>query len=174
MVLHRVLDSMRAVTPRMLVLTGEPSIAALTNGAAVADDLPGEGPLGGIATALRRATEMGLSGALCVAGDMPFLSVPLLRLILVEAGTAPGFIVVPESTGRRGLEPLCAFYPSSAAQAAADALAAGTRAPHALMDEVPTRRVPLWGVRAIGDPEVLFFNLNTPADLERAERIARG
>jgi len=33
--------------------------------------------------------------------------------------------------------------------------------------------LPLERVRAFGDPDVLFFNVNSPADLERAEATWR-
>ena len=33
--------------------------------------------------------------------------------------------------------------------------------------------MPVRSVRRFGDPERLFFNVNEPADLERAERLLR-
>ena len=37
--------------------------------------------------------------------------------------------------------------------------------------DVKVGTLPLERVRAYGDPDVLFFNVNTPADLERAEAV---
>jgi molybdopterin-guanine dinucleotide biosynthesis protein A len=169
----RVTDALHAVLDDVVVLANDPAIAAAVDGPVAADEVPGLGPLGGIVTALRRAAREGRSGALCVAGDMPFVEAELLRLILDDARTHPGEIVAPEG-GRRGIEPLCAYYPVAALPTAEAALAAGERAPYRLIERVPARTIPIERVRAIGSPEVLFFNVNTREDLDRAERIAEG
>jgi molybdopterin-guanine dinucleotide biosynthesis protein A len=120
-------------------------------------------------TALRWAAERGYGGALCVACDMPFASAALLRRI---ADGANGAIVVPESRGRRGAEPLCAWYPVDCLPEAERMIGQGSWALHLILDRVPTVRIPLAEVERFGDPDVLFLNVNTPADHERAERIA--
>jgi hypothetical protein len=51
-------------------------------------------------------------------------------------------------------------------------IADGSWALHPLLDLVPTRRIPLAEVERFGDPELLFLNVNTPTDHQRAERIA--
>src|SRR5207245_1468788 len=64
------------------------------------------GSLGGIYTAVAARSEP----VLCVAWDMPFVPSELLRA-LVDGATAGKFdAFLPESSGRRGLEPLCAVY----------------------------------------------------------------
>ncbi len=40
-------------------------------------------------------------------------------------------------------------------------------------DDVPVRTLPLDEVARFGDPELMFLNVNTPADRERAERAIR-
>jgi molybdopterin-guanine dinucleotide biosynthesis protein A len=169
--LRRVADAMVEVGSTVIVVANDPSLADGSGLRIVPDEVPGEGPLGGILTALRIAEAEGMRGALCVACDLPFVSAAMLRLILADAEDE---IVVPESPGRRGFEPLCAYYPIAALPAVEAALNAGERAPHRLLERVPHRRIPLAAVRAVGDPEVLFFNLNTPEDLARAQRIAAG
>jgi molybdopterin-guanine dinucleotide biosynthesis protein A len=113
--------------------------------------------------------ERGHHGALCVACDMPFVSAALLRRIAERAGDA---VVVPESGGRRGVEPLCAWYPAACLPAAERMAAGGSWALHELLDAVPAVRIPLADVERCGDPGILFLNVNTPADHELAERIA--
>jgi molybdopterin-guanine dinucleotide biosynthesis protein A len=172
LVIDRVARALATVTHRVVVITQHAEISAAAGLPGIQDDEPGLGPLGGIVTALRCAAEDQRPGALCVAADMPFVDAGLLHLILLEAAAAPHEMVMPESRGRRGVEPLCAFYPVEALDAARALLASGERAPHRLMDRAATRRLPLAAVRSVGDPDVLFFNLNTREDLDRAERIA--
>jgi molybdopterin-guanine dinucleotide biosynthesis protein A len=172
--LERVAGALREVTDRVVVITGDPAIAAATDLPSLPDDTPGLGPLGGIATALRLAADEGFPGLLCVAVDMPFVGPGLLRRILTVARDRPGGAVVPESPGRRGFEPLCAYYPVGALASARSALEAGERAPHRLLERLAVRRLPLEAIRGLGDPEVVFFNLNTPDDLARAQHIAAG
>jgi molybdenum cofactor guanylyltransferase len=169
----RVLEALQEVTAEVVLIANEPVVAAAWP-ECLADDAPGHGPLGGILTALRRASEMDLDGVLCVACDMPFVSPALLRAILEEAAAHPASAVVPESNGRRSFEPLCAYYPIGALSPGREALVDGERAPHRLLERLPVRRLPRDRVELIGDPGILFFNINTREDLERAERIAAG
>jgi molybdopterin-guanine dinucleotide biosynthesis protein A len=169
MIVERVRDALGVVAGETVVIANEAGIFDGLEMEQRADAVAGVGPLGGIVTALRWAMERGHGGALCVACDMPFVSAALLRRIAERAGDG---IVVPESGGRRGVEPLCAWYPASCLPAAQRMIAEGSRALHELLDIVPTQRIPLAEVELCGDPEVLFLNVNTPADHERAERIA--
>ena len=134
-----------------------------------ADEGEGVGPLAGIVAAVRWAAERGYAGALCVACDMPFLPAALLRRIAEGAGPA---IVVPESRGRRGVEPLCAWYPAECLAVAERMIAEGSWALFPLLERFPAERIPLAEVERFGDPEFLFLNVNTPADYELAQRIA--
>ncbi|HET7041682.1 MAG TPA: hypothetical protein VFI13_06675, partial [Gemmatimonadales bacterium] len=81
--------------------------------------------------------------------------------------------VLPASDGRRGVEPLLAAYAPRCLGPMADALARGDRRAIAFHDAVKVGILPLDRVRAFGDPELLFFNVNTPDDLTRAEAAWR-
>jgi molybdopterin-guanine dinucleotide biosynthesis protein A len=83
-------------------------------------------------------------------------------------------IVAAESGGRRGIEPLCAYYATSCLSAIERALDRGDRRVIAFFDELRVDQMPLEQVRRFGEPEVLFLNVNTPEERERAERIAGG
>lgn len=72
------------------------------------DQWPGEGPLGGILTALEQSTT---DCNLIVAVDMPDLQAALLTALL-DAARASGRTVVPSHPG--GIEPLCAVYQRAA------------------------------------------------------------
>jgi molybdopterin-guanine dinucleotide biosynthesis protein A len=82
----------------------------------VLDEAPSRGPLSGVAAALGR---LRTSHLLVLAVDLPRMTAEHLRKL---AGlTGPGSGVIPR-TGDF-FEPLCAFYPAEAAEAARDALA---------------------------------------------------
>lgn len=168
-IVERVRDALAEVAGEAVLIANEPRLFDGVGMELRGDAVAGVGPLGGIVTALRWAMERGHAGALCVACDMPFASAALLRTIAARAGDA---VVVPESRGRRGVEPLCAWYPAACLPAAERLMAGGSWALHELLGAVPSVRIPLAEVERCGDPGILFLNVNTPADHELAERIA--
>jgi molybdopterin-guanine dinucleotide biosynthesis protein len=135
------------------------------------DAVPGAGPLGGLVGALRHAAADGRSGVLAVACDLPLVTPRLLRALAAhaEASTA---VVAPASGGRRGWEPLCAVYPVAALPALESMLRQGEHAIHGVAARVPLRLLSAEVLRAIGDPDRLFLNVNTMDDLREAERRA--
>ena len=136
-----------------------------------ADVEPGLGSLGGILTAVEAVGEVQAPGVLCVAWDMPFVTAGLLKELgdmLADADAA-----LPESDSRRGLEPLCAAYGPACGSAIRAALARGDRRAIAFHGDVRVARLPQSRVLQYGDPGVLFFNVNTPEDLARAETLCR-
>ena len=78
--------------------------------------------------------------------------------------------VLPESTGPRGVEPLCAWYSTVCIAAIESGVARGDAPLIGFHQDIRVRRLPLERVRALGDPATLFQNLNTPADRVAAER----
>src|SRR5438445_11928017 len=117
------------------------------------------------------AVVSGVGPVLCVAWDTPFLTTDLLRALLEEATEWDVFL--PESDGRRGVEPLCAVYGPACGAAIERQLARGDLRAIGFHADVKVGTLPLDRVRAFGDPDLLFFNVNTPADLERAEAAWR-
>lgn len=165
---ERVRDALAEGVDDVVVIANEPELFAGLALPARADDVPGLGALGGIVTALRWARAEGRPGALCVACDMPFVAPALLRAILAAADDPEVDAVVPESRGRRGVEPLCAWYSVRALQVAETMAASEERALHVLVDRLKTKRIPLSEVERVGDPELLFLNVNTVEDHGRA------
>jgi molybdopterin-guanine dinucleotide biosynthesis protein A len=173
-IIELVQSALREVTPDLILIANELDRYASVGLPLRPDAIPDLGALGGIYSALLWAREEGRPGALTVACDMPFLDPRLLRLLVqpLAAEAAEVDIVVPESGGRRGVEPLCAYYAVTCIPAIEAELAQGAGRVIGFYDELRVRRVPLDQVRAIGDPEVLFLNVNTPAERERAEAVA--
>lgn len=131
----------------------------------VPDSRPGLGSLGGIYTAVLEAP----APVVCVAWDMPFVSAELLAAL--AAGLAKYDAFLPESNGRRGVEPLCAAYGPACAAAIAASTDAGDLRAIGFHSRVNVGVLPLDEVRRLGDPGQLFFNVNTAAELARAEAL---
>lgn len=135
------------------------------------DAMPGNGPLGGVFTALGWARELGIRGVLCVACDLPFLPSALLRHLAEEGERVPGNVVVPESRGPAGVEPLCAWYPVEAVAEMESRLRDGRLSLVDLLQALQVRGVPLAEVAVYGDPDTIFLNVNRPADRTAAEAM---
>ena len=138
----------------------------------ITEDLwPGEGPLGGIITALLATAETdgGRDWNLIVGCDMPFLSRDWLRFLLGRAIESRAQVVLPMSS--RGLEPLCACWRTDAAKTLEEAFKRGVRKMSEgigvlraeVLDEADWKRFDSAGR--------LFWNMNTAADFEEARRL---
>lgn len=168
-ILDRVVDAVAEATgaPPLLVANAADAPSWRPDLVTVPDIRPGCGSLGGIHTAVTVTA----GPVLCLAWDMPFVPVPLLQALI---GGADGLdALLPESDGRRGMEPLCAVYGPACGAAIERQLARGDLRAIGFHDDVRVGRLPLALVRGFGDPDVLFFNVNRPEDLERAEELWR-
>lgn len=173
-IIDRVRRALEQVTSDVVLIANDPALAAQVPLRWRPDVVPDSGALGGVHAALGWAADESRAAILAVACDMPFLSIPLLRALVgrgVPAGHAD--VVIPESGGRRGVEPLCAFYSVQCIDAIARAIEAGDRRMTGFHDDVRVERIALDEVETFGDPRKLFLNVNTPEDREQAERIRR-
>ena len=166
--LDRVIDALTAATGRQpILIANDPAAATWRPGLAVHRDIvAGRGSVGGILTAVAAAAPV-----LCVAWDMPFVSAALLGALAELLEQAD--VAIAESDSRRGLEPLCAGYGPACGPAIRAALARGDQRAIAFHPDVRVARLTRERVLQYGDPDVLFFNVNSPADLERAETLCR-
>ncbi len=168
-ILDRVVDAVQTVTGAVpLLIANAPGASAWRPDLqTIPDARPGYGSLGGIYTAVSAAPKP----VLCVAWDMPFVPEGLLRALIdgMAAGDYDAFL--PESSGRRGLEPLCAVYGPACGPAIARRLERDDLKAISFHPDVRVGILSLAQVRAFGDPDELFFNVNTPNDLERAEAL---
>lgn len=169
---RRVAAALRAADLPVGVVVAAAEQAAEMNLPVRLDGTPGAGPLGGLQAALRWAAEEGRPGAVCVACDLPFVPAGLLRHLAERGATGAADAVVPASPVCWGWEPLCAFYSVRALPRVADLLRRGEHRLGALIATLHADVVPPAQVRVWGRPEVIFLNVNSPADRERAERIA--
>lgn len=130
----------------------------------VADDWPGFGPLGGIATALRVSTA---DWNLIIACDLPYLTKEWLEFLIGRALKSKAEAVVPMN--ERGAEPLCAMYHSRCEPAIRGALEQGTRKVTEGLVRVRVEYLEPTDWKCFDSDGLLFKNMNTPADYEEAK-----
>ena len=164
-ILDRVVDAVSHATgaPPLLVANAPDAAAWRPDLSVMPDARPGYGSLGGIYTAVTA----GPGPALAVAWDMPFVTAALLQALVAGATGYDAFL--PESDSRRGVEPLCAVYGPACRAAIERQLEGDDLRAIGFHDHIRVGRLPLERVRACGDPEQLFFNVNQPEDLAEAE-----
>lgn len=151
-----------------LLIANDPAAPTWRPDLTVIRDLhPGAGALGGLLTAVAAGPEP----VVCAAWDMPFVSAALLKRLAEGLATADA--VLPASGGPRGVEPMCAAYGPACRAAIESAVAAGDLRAIAFHSAIRASILPADAVAAFGDPAVLFFNVNTPDDLTRAETLWR-
>jgi molybdopterin-guanine dinucleotide biosynthesis protein A len=100
---------------------------------------------------------------------MPFLNPSLLRELVRRAESDK--VWLPESHGPRGVEPLCGVYGTECAGEIERTLERGDRTVVQALSRVDRRILPLEVVGSYGDPDLLFLNVNRPADRSRAEQL---
>jgi molybdopterin-guanine dinucleotide biosynthesis protein len=130
--------------------------------AVVRDALEETGSVVGIYTAVMASpTER----VVCVACDMPFVTPALVRALVERSA---GFdVFVPRHGGR--VEPLCAVYGKGCLDSYRQFIQGGGRRIFDVYGELATGYLELDDLR-LGDPERLFANVNTPAELEAARK----
>lgn len=168
--LLRTAKLLAAVTPKVKVIspTAKLSEAAYET---ILDRWPGEGPLGGILTALLDAKSDAGPNAwnLVVSCDMPFLSTEWLRFLTERALTSGAEAVVPKSA--HGWEPLCSCWRASATEMMLPNFEAGTRKITEALNVLDVEVLDEKGWKRFDTGGRLFWNINTPADYEEARRI---
>jgi molybdopterin-guanine dinucleotide biosynthesis protein A len=143
------------------------------------DFWPGEGPLGGILSALLRLTdsispnESHAAGdelrALILSCDMPFLTSEFLAYLRERVSRSDALVVVPQSAN--GLEPLCAAWNPRAVVGLQSAFDSGVRKVTQAMKQLPMEVLDESTWKRFDKDNRLFWNMNTPADFEEARRI---
>ncbi|BAU28370.1 molybdopterin-guanine dinucleotide biosynthesis protein A [Aneurinibacillus soli] len=131
------------------------------------DDIKEQGPLGGIATAMRVSSHDLL---LVVGCDMPELNEDILcELALYAPKLKSGQLdaVVPKQADGR-LQPLCALYHRRILPVILNQLSTENKRMRTMLDAINVADLPVQQ-----DSTQVFYNLNTPADYEtfRKEEI---
>jgi len=136
----------------------------------VEDRWPGEGPLGGIITALEDAagTVRRSEWNLILSCDMPFLTREWLTFLCERAAKSEVHVVLPHSGHRP--EPLCACYRTDTAGALRAVFESGIRKVTQGLQHVTSEVLDEADWKRFDSAGRLFWNMNTPADYEEASR----
>jgi molybdenum cofactor guanylyltransferase len=162
-IIDRQLRLLRQVADPVFIVAGSAEPFQEFQIEVVPDVVSGAGPLGGIYTAL---TASPCERTLIVACDLPYLSLPLLERL---AAPSDADLVIPR-TGR-GYEPLCAAWSAACAGLIWRRIQCGTLKTALVVEELRVEEIGP-EVLAFCDPHgLLFVNINTPHDYERARRL---
>jgi molybdopterin-guanine dinucleotide biosynthesis protein A len=168
--LKRMIELLESVTNQVKIVAAPGKYAAF--GAEILKDRwPGEGPLGGIITALEDAAQSAARPGwnLILSCDMPFLTREWLIFLGERTAKSPAQVILPHSAS--GPEPLCACWQTGAAAKLRSGFERGVRKVTEgiallraeVLDEANWKRFDSAGR--------LFWNMNTAADYEKARRI---
>ena len=137
----------------------------------VADHWPGEGPLGGIITALTDAHARNHRHTWCliIGCDIPFLTSEWLAYMVERARASGAGVITPQSP--HGLEPLCACWHTRATGKLQYAFEDGVRKITDAMKHLDMEVLDEAHWKRFDSAGRLFWNMNTPADYDEAKRI---
>ena len=168
--LERMIELLRGVSMQVKIVAALSKYAAFRT-EIVEDRWPGQGPLGGIITALEDSATRAArcQWNLILSCDMPFLTREWLAFQCERAARSKAQVVFPHSAS--GPEPLCACWQTAAAATLRSGLERGVRKVTEgiallraeVLDEADWKRFDSAGR--------LFWNMNTAADYEEARRI---
>ncbi|MGH9372090.1 MAG: molybdenum cofactor guanylyltransferase [Vicinamibacterales bacterium] len=164
-IIDRQIALLRQVADPVFIVSGHPAPfrdLALT---VVDDVVSGAGSLGGIYSAIVSSPH---ARTIVVACDMPFLTLPLLQRL---ARPSDADLVIPRSV--RGYEPLCAAWGATCAEPIRRRIDRGILKAAWLVEELRVEEIGP-EVLASCDPHgLLFVNVNTAHDYERAQELSR-
>jgi molybdopterin-guanine dinucleotide biosynthesis protein A len=168
--LQRVVSQISSFSNDIIIVTAKgESLSRFHSGSrfrVVADAYPGKGALVGLGTGLAASNSW---YNLVVACDMPFLNQALLRYMLELSA---GFdLVIPRVGGL--VEPLHAVYAKSCLAPIERLLEQGDLRVDQFFELVKVRYVEEEEIERFDPRRLSFFNVNTEADLERAQQLAK-
>src|SRR5690606_16408327 len=162
-IIVRQVELLQPLASAVLVIAPEVARFADLPVRVVADRVAGIGAVGGIDAALHASQT---AATLVVAADMPYLTTPLLTLLIDRAPEARDGAWVSTA---RGVEPLVACYNATARQSVAAFIAAGGRRARDLGEVLEMAAVGPADLETVGDPARLLTNINTPDDYARIQ-----
>lgn len=162
--IERVAGELNKVFKEILIIGGDEETGRRLGLKVVPDLIRGGGPLSGIHAALITAESQ---KCLVVPCDMPFLNADLANIMIKQS---EGYDVTVPQHGNY-LQPLFAVYSKSCIHAIEEAL---NNHRYKVVDFYPRVRVNYVSeilLKTVADIDTVFFNVNTPLDLEKARKI---
>ena len=166
----RPLNRLAGLPDEVLVTSNHPESYRILGLTPIPDRLPGYGALGGLYTALSAARYPYVAVVAC---DMPFASPEIFSIELVLLQETGADAIIPRSGA--GTEPFHAIYRrESCLPYIQTALETGKRRVDAWFSQVNIRYLEPEEMLPYDPDQLAFLNINTPEELRKAERIARG
>jgi molybdopterin-guanine dinucleotide biosynthesis protein A len=167
-VLDRILDVFSDLFDDIILVTNEP-VKYLTWDVTLATDIyPVRSSLTGIHAGLFFTAN---PYAFVTACDMPFLKKEIVKKII--GSIEPDMdVIIPETAA--GLEPLCAVYSKNCQKSAENNLRQHHLKIQQFFKTVRVKKIEENELRKKDPGLISFYNINTPTDLDRAERIEAG
>lgn len=167
-IISRILAAVRPLSDELVLLTNDASLEGSGDVRLVFDPRPHAGVLPALSAGLAATSS---EVCLTIACDMPFVSTALFQRMLELQAEADADVVIPRTAGF--LEPMHAVYRRATVAAAIDAaLGRGDQRMISYFRDVRVRELEEAEWRAIEPRGLAFFNVNTPADLAEAQRLA--
>lgn len=168
--LDRILSAQREVFDEVVIVGSNPEPFRALGLPLIADTTGAKGPLAGIHAALTYAAGRAIAIGPC---DAPFATSEYYRLLLQWADRHDNaHAIFPRSPGPRGFEPLFGWFSPKVLPALTDALNRYGGAVHRFIDTLPdVHYLPPREIDRLAGGDLLFMNVNTPADLARAEAL---
>ena len=160
----RIAQSLATVFDDVLLVTNRPELYRDSGFRVVGDILPDAGPLGGIHAGLAYAKQEQLFVTAC---DMPYVNEHYLRWLCRAArdeGAEKDALVVRLTNGM--LEPMNAIYRKSCLPEVERSITGGERKIADLLQRIDTLYLPESALASFGGRERLFFNMNTPEEIQ--------
>lgn len=162
-----VLNAMREVTDNVIISVGTEDFQ-YENLAKVQDEYPDKGPAGGIYSALK-VSETDLN--LVISCDMPFISVPVLELLIREARLNPSCVTFPVDENGYP-QPLCAVYNKCILPVLHEAILQDMLMLRKIILECSSRQMKIGRDHTLYRTGI-FMNINTKETLKRARNSTK-
>lgn len=164
-VIDRILARLSETCAHVMIIANDPAPYEGRNVAVLPDAMPGHGALGGLHAALANAPTPKVFVCGC---DMPFISTPLIRALADRLGDRDA--AVPRDG--YGLQPLHAVYARRLAPLLPPFLMRGDLRMEHFIGGLDALILPPHETAAYAAEAEIFFNVNTPDDLEQARAKA--
>ena len=165
----RLLSRLAWIADEVLVTSNQPENYRFLGLSPIPDLLPGLGALGGLYTALSAAIHPFCAVVAC---DMPFASPEIFLYALAQLRETGADAVIPRTDV--GTEPFHAVYRcETCLPYIQEAIQAGKRRADAWFERVNIHYLDAEEILPYDPDRQAFFNINTPEELNEAERLAR-
>jgi len=169
-ILDRLIQALRTATGELPLLVANDAEAGEWHPdlEVVGDAIRSCGSLGGLYTALTV-----IDGPVVIAAwDMPFVPVEVVEALIARLDDHDVCIPVSDTQHHR-LEPLCAVYGPKCIEPVRKQIVDEDFRMTRFLKSVDMITLPFEEVSKYGDPSTIFFNVNTPDDLTRAQELWR-